>query len=156
MAFVPTRLLAVFCSAALLLVGACDSAGTSAGCSEGGGTCYRYQAFDAEEVLAVEGALFLSDDAPPGDLAGSWVFDRVGPGGVGPQVGSGVAAGRLDEGVATLSLSPATPDDAVVLDGTLGDGRFIGTWTWFEAGAPVAQGIFLAERATEGERGAAF
>jgi hypothetical protein len=141
------RPLLLLASATALLVSACDAAQTPAGCSEAGaGTCYRYQAFDEMEVLTVEGDLFIADDADPTELVGSWTFDRVGPSGVGPQVGSGVASGQVSGEAATLSLAPATPDDAVVLDGTLTDRSFEGTWTWFDAGAPVAQGVFQARR----------
>lgn len=140
---------AVLCLSVCGFLTGCDTTGASTACPPGQpGACYFYQAFGPDGAPLVEGHLTI-DVAASGSgegqpVEGVWIFDRIQPGNAGPQVGSGILRGRLDDRDVLLRLNPDASGSEVELNGTIDGNAITGVWTWLQAAEPVSQGTFTA------------
>jgi hypothetical protein len=131
----------------ILLLGGCvDNGNQPVGSLIPGGlpVSYDYRAYNASGTLAVKGILTLTA-LDSTSVTGIWSTFAVLPGEkVGPQVGTGKAAGTLENSSISLNLNPGWADNNVLLLGTVGPDRITGRWSWITFVGPTSQGTFEA------------
>lgn len=105
---------------------------------------YQYRAYTAEGTLAVVGTITLQKTDSE-VLAGTWALEGVADiNRVGPQLGAGKLAGRLEGPSISVDLNPGWADNNVILAGTVGTDKISGTWTWVTFVGPTSSGSFEA------------
>lgn len=113
---------------------------------------FMYTGRDSTGSAVVTGTLtllFWNMDFPT-EILGSWKFDRVGDGEVGPQAGAGDLHGTVDaEGNFQINLNPAIADQNVFLTGRFeADMRYLkdfqGRWRYETLSGTRSAGSFKA------------
>jgi hypothetical protein len=107
---------------------------------------FQYKAFDSTGTLVVQGWIVL-DTRDSTHVVGEWRFAKIGePHNIGPQVGEGNFEGSFYGGDLYLNLNPRFADNNVLLNGTLREKSFSGTWMWVGFPGPLNHGSFQAAR----------
>jgi hypothetical protein len=107
-------------------------------------TSYSYSGYNSKGVLVVVGSMTLAV-AESQLVSGTWTLGCIVPGEkVGPQTGSGILRGSIEEARVSIDLNPGWADNNVFLSGTFDKDRFIGTWMWSTLIGSTAAGRFEA------------
>ncbi|MBI1723173.1 MAG: hypothetical protein HYR48_04620 [Gemmatimonadetes bacterium] len=108
---------------------------------------YTYQASTSTGAPLLAGRMGL-DTHRDASVTGTWTIGWA-PGAdtsvaVGPQVGTGMLGGSIDNGKLFLNLNPGWIDNNVFLYGTVRDGEIAGTWSYSTLVGSVGGGSFVA------------
>jgi hypothetical protein len=128
---------------------ACEDQGDSILASPFPGTdpsTYTYRAYTSAGALAVAGSIILTRTDST-TVAGSWTLNGVSSTDrVGPQIGAGTLAGRIEGSRLSVNLNPGWADNNVILAGSIEGEKIVGTWSWITFAGPTASGSFEAVR----------
>ncbi len=112
---------------------------------ETAGLRFEYTGFDRRGATIVRGHLELFRSGS-GEIVGRWALRSVGdPGRIGPQVGTGVLTGELNDGLLGINLNPRFVDNNVELMGRLNRTTYSGRWQWIGFPGILNSGTFRAE-----------
>jgi hypothetical protein len=107
---------------------------------------YTYRAYTSAGVLAVSGSITLARTDST-TVAGSWVLNGISSTDrVGPQIGAGTLAGRIEGSKLSINLNPGWADNNVILAGSVEGEKIAGTWSWVTFAGPASSGTFEAVR----------
>jgi hypothetical protein len=105
---------------------------------------YSYSGYNSKGVLVVIGTMTLAvTDSQV--VSGTWALECIAQGEkVGPQTGSGILRGSLQNSRVAVNLNPGWADNNVFLSGAFDKDRFFGTWMWSTFAGSTAEGRFEA------------
>jgi hypothetical protein len=107
---------------------------------------YAYSGFSSGGMQIVRGQMsFVFGES--GRVTGRWNFRAlVDTTRIGPQHGSGLFTGSLNNGVLTINLNPRVADNNVVLSGRFDRASYAGRWQWIGFPGVINGGTFRAVR----------
>jgi hypothetical protein len=110
-------------------------------------TTYKYTGFDSTGTKIISGYLWL-ESADSSMIKGRWAFKQVGTcQNIGPQIGKGNFEGHKDSrGSMNLNLNPGYIDNNVILDGSLLDAHYNGSWSYIGYPGIINLGTFEATK----------
>jgi len=115
--------------------------------ARGTSATYLYAGYDSSGREIVQGEIVVAVD-DSGIVTGSWNLKAVGDPSpmIGPQVGQGKLAGKIDGTVFGAGLNPDMVDNNVVLLGTIVADSITGIWEFIGFPGVLNQGTFSATR----------
>lgn len=108
---------------------------------------YKYTGFDSTGNKIISGYLWV-ESTDTSSVRGRWNFKLVRyEENLGPQIGSGNFDGHKDtRGSMQLNLNPGYIDNNVILDGSLLNSHYGGSWSYIGFPGIINRGTFEAEQ----------
>ncbi len=110
-------------------------------------TNYKYSGFDSTGNKIISGYLWV-ESTDSSIVKGGWNFKLIlNEENLGPQIGSGNFEGHKDSrGSMQINLNPGFVDNNVILDGSLLNSHYDGSWSYIGFPGIINQGTFEAEQ----------
>lgn len=127
----------------LLLFSSCDEDSSSNNARQ----IYKYTGYDSTWNKIITGYLWI-DSVDSSVVKGRWDFQLVNTEeNFGPQIGSGNFEGHKDSrGSMQINLNPGFIDSNVILDGSLLNSHYDGSWSYIGIPGIINRGTFKAEQ----------
>lgn len=110
-------------------------------------TTYKYTGYDSTGNKIISGYLWV-ESTDSSIVEGRWNFKQIGTcQNIGPQTGKGNFEGHKDSrGSMNLNLNPGWIDNNVILDGSLLNSHYDGSWSYIGFPGIINRGGFEAEQ----------